>query len=997
MPPPPRRKAKPKQDLDTPETGQSRFIVAIGVILSGTSSDGTRGLEAIKSGGGITFAQEAKSAKYDYMPRSAIAAGVVDFVLPSEKIARELIRISRHPLLAVPSPAQPEELPVAPGGLEAILPLLYQATGVDFSQYERSTLNRRILRRLVIHRLDSLEAYVAFLKKTPAEVAVLAEDLFIKVTSFFRDPDAFEVLKNKFFPAIIADKSPGDAIRVWVPGCSTGEEAYSLAICWLEFLGDRGTANPIQIFATDVSGAVIDKARTGLYPENIVAEVSLERLNRFFTKTESGYEVKRNLREMCIFAKHNLLHDPPFSRLDLISFRNVLIYLNQEAQKRLIHVLHYALSPTGFLMLGSSESIGSSPELFTLEDKRWKIYLKKYLPGTAKLDLIAPRLPVVKKETPKGLGGREEKALRKMDLFQEADRYVTKNYGPAGVVINENWEILQFRGETDLYLKPAAGEASFNLMKRAREGLTAGLHSAVQEALKNNRKVKKESLRLESEGRIREIDAEIVPLKPGPSKERFFLVLFEERRVTPPETAEQAGREPVARDKLLIRQLREELAATKEYLQSVIEDLETSNEELRAANVETLSVNEEFQSVNEELETAKEELQSANEELSTMNDELQNRLMQLEESRHYAQTVVEAMRESIVLLNRDLRVKLANPFFYETFQVSPQDTQGRIFYELGNRQWDIPELREILHQASRGTSFENYLVEHDFPGIGTRAMLLNACPASQEGETELILLTIMDVTAIRHTEALRRAYVELQERTLQLEVSNDELKSFSYNMAISLKRPIRAIEGFSKMLMKEHTDKLDAEGLRLFEIITANTRHLRQIVDDLLALASLVRQAMRKSVVDLGGMAEQIFERLKGEAAGRKLQFIVKDLPLAYGDHSLLYQAITQLMDNALKFTKSKETAVIEVGGRTEGEENIYYVKDNGIGFDDQVVGNLFRSFQRLHPCMEEYEGTGVGLAMVERIIQRHGGRVWAEGKVDEGATFYLALPRNGA
>ncbi|HEY6018623.1 MAG TPA: PAS domain-containing protein, partial [Candidatus Paceibacterota bacterium] len=548
-----------------------------------------------------------------------------------------------------------------------------------------------------------------------------------------------------------------------------------------------------------------------------------------------------------------------------------------------------------------------------------------------------------------------------------------------------------------------------------------------------------------------------------PSKERFLLVLFEERQVTPapPELkpAAQAGGKPAGQDKLLIRQLREELAATKEYLQSVIEDLESSNEELRAANVETLSVNEEFQSVNEELETAKEELQSSNEELSTMNDELQTRnteltrmtndyrnllsssnipilmldlvlkirlitpaaeelfkldstdigkpirnidlkmsitdleeqvrevmetstarfrevkdrqgrwysvqirpyktmenqiegatialvdidelkksLIHLEESRHYAQTVVEAMRESLVLLDRDLKVKMANPAFYETFRASAKETEGRLFYEMGNHQWDIPALREILGKvASQGTSFHNFLVEQDFPGIGVRAMLLNASPISQDGTTELILLTIAEITELRQAEVkIRQLNEELEqrvrERTAELQAANQEMESFSHSVFHDLKAPVRTIDGFSRMLLGEHADKLDAEGLRLLKVITDNTRLVHTLIDDLRVMSNLGRMRIKKSVLNLCSMAKQVFDELRAQEPERDLRFTVGDLPPALGDQSLLHRVILNLLGNAIKFTKSRKPAVIEVGGKDGENETIYYVKDNGVG-----------------------------------------------------------------
>ncbi|MBM4272943.1 MAG: PAS domain-containing protein [Deltaproteobacteria bacterium] len=382
-------------------------------------------------------------------------------------------------------------------------------------------------------------------------------------------------------------------------------------------------------------------------------------------------------------------------------------------------------------------------------------------------------------------------------------------------------------------------------------------------------------------------------------------------------------------------------------------------------------------------------------------DELKRSLIHLENSRHYAQTVVEAMRESIVLLDRDLKVKMANPFFYETFQVSPQETEGRLLYELGNGQWEIPELRKRLGEvASQGASFHNFLVEQDFPGIGLRAMLLNACPISRDEATELILLTIVDITDLRQAEAkIRKLNEELEqrvrERTAELEAANREMESFSYSVSHDLKAPVRAIEGFSRILIDDHTDKLDAEGLRLLKVICDNTKIMHHLIDDLLALSRLGRLQIMKSVVNLTAMTKQVFEELRSQAPERDLQLTLGDLPPGLGDNALLYQVILNLLANAIKYTKPRKTAVIEVGGKDGENETIYYVMDNGIGFDERYAHQLYGVFQRLHGG-QEYEGTGVGLAIVKRIIERHGGRVWAEGKAGEGATFYFALPKDG-
>src|SRR6266851_3001788 len=369
---------------------------AIGVVLSGTASDGTLGLAAIKAEGGITFAQDEKSAKFDGMPQSAIAAGCVDLVLPPDGIAEELARICEHPYLAHSSSSEIAELiPDGDPQLKDILHLLRTANGVDFSDYKPATVKRRILRRMALHKVGELKGYVQFLQHHPAEVEALYEDILIKVTSFFRDPDAFEALKTEVFPSILKHRSPEEPIRVWVPGCSTGEETYSQAIALLEFMGNRSADIPIQLFGTDLGQGGIEKARAGIYPDSIAADVSPERLRRFFLKVEGGYRINKTIRDMCVFARQNLLQDPPFSRIDVISCRNVLIYLGPVLQKRIMPIFHYALKPKGFLMLGGAEGLlGTASDLFELMDRKHKIYYRKSTASRLHLDFAASQHPL---------------------------------------------------------------------------------------------------------------------------------------------------------------------------------------------------------------------------------------------------------------------------------------------------------------------------------------------------------------------------------------------------------------------------------------------------------------------------------------------------------------------------------------------------------------------------------------------------------------------------
>ena len=410
---------------------------AVGLLFSGTSSDGALGIEAIKHAGGITFAQDEGSARYSFMPKAAIATGCVDFILNPGDIAQELAKISHHPFWSYyQTPTAAELLPEGENSLEPILMLLQKVTGVNFTLYKHSTLKRRIMRRMVLHKLENLEGYLQFLQENPAEVEALYQDVLIKVTGFFRDEEAFEVLKRTVFPEILAAKPKDGIVRFWVPGCSSGEEAYSLAMSWLEFMGDQAPTVPIQIFATDVSDVVIDRARQGFFLENIAGDLSPSRLRRFFTKSNGGYQISKTIRDICVFARQNLIQDPPFSKLDLISCRNVLIYLQAALQKRLIPMFHFSLNPGGFLMLGASETVGAFTELFGLLDKKFKIYRKKSALAPVTLDFLPPRFPRERKEFLQGPVKRVEEAWSKENLFSDADRLIL-----AALRLREFWSM----------------------------------------------------------------------------------------------------------------------------------------------------------------------------------------------------------------------------------------------------------------------------------------------------------------------------------------------------------------------------------------------------------------------------------------------------------------------------------------------------------------------------------------------------------------------------
>jgi two-component system CheB/CheR fusion protein len=669
--------------------------LAVGVILSGNGHDGAAGLKEIKAAGGITFAQEIGSCKFSGMPESAVATGCIDYVLPPAEIARELERIANHEIIKREQPS--EGLSGVEGDLARILALLRTNAGVDFSCYKQTTLRRRINRRMVLKRIESLADYLKLLQKNREEVELLFHDILINVTGFFRDPAAFQALKKKVFLRIIRDKPPISPIRIWVPGCATGEEVYSLAICLHEFLGKNKNNKAIQIFGTDISENMVARARAGIYPRNIESEVSPDRLRRYFQKTNGGYQISKFIRDTCIFAKQNLVEDPPFSKLDLISCRNLLIYLGAPLQKKVFPTFHYSLRPGGFLMLGTSETIGTFSNLFTLLDTKNKVYLRNDAYSRPEIDYaFAPQ-----RETDENRPPKPSREAGHFGLQKRAEEILLADYSPPGVIVNARMDVLHFLGRTGSYLEPASGSASLHLLKMVRTELTVDLRTAITQAAKTRLPVRKEGIRMRFNGHFRHVTIEVVPFK-NSLPEYFFLILFREVYAGAAEDA-KTGRKKLpgnARHRDAEREtqrLRTELGQTKESLQTIIEELEATNEELKSANEEIQSSNEELQSTNEEVETAKEELQSTNEELTTLNEELQNRNSDLSEANNDLNNLISSFSMPIVMLGNDLTIRRFTPLAQKIFNLIPSDV-GRRISDI-NPNIVLPDLKHLVTEV----------------------------------------------------------------------------------------------------------------------------------------------------------------------------------------------------------------------------------------------------------------------------------------------------------
>ena len=639
---------------------------AICIVLSGTGSDGTLGVRAVKGEGGMAMAQSPESTEHDGMPRSAIATGLVDYVLPPAEMLARLISYLAH-AFGLRQTRHPVSTRVAEDALSKICVTLRAGIGHDFSQYKKNTLQRRIERRMAIGQIERMDLYHRFLEENPAEVEALFRDLLIGVTHFFRDPEAFEALQNKVVPDLFQQRGPGEAIRVWVCGCSTGEEAYSLAILLHEHLESLKQACKVQIFATDIDPRAIETARAGKFPASIAADVSAERLARFFFKKVGGdhYQIHKSIRDDIVFSEQDVITNPPFSRLDLVSCRNLLIYLNSDLQKRLIPLFHYALRPGGVLFLGSSETIGEPGSWFTVLDRKWKIYRRgeslfptdRFLPTTTRLPL-----PAAARTRPRHKPVGEAPT----DLLTVTRDALLAHLSQTAILVDGQGQILHIHGRTGKYLEPPVGDAQSDILPMAREGLRQALTTALHKATTQHQPMRYSGLRIRTNGDFITADLTVRPVPDGEHGEfpsnQFLVVLEEVVKVDAPKAsaAENSdGDDGEASGK--VAALKEELRAKDEYLQATLEEMETSNEELRSTNEEMQAINEELQSTNEELETSKEELQSVNEELATVNAELQAKVAELSRANNDMNNLLAGTGVGTIFVDHDLCISRFTP------------------------------------------------------------------------------------------------------------------------------------------------------------------------------------------------------------------------------------------------------------------------------------------------------------------------------------------------
>jgi two-component system CheB/CheR fusion protein len=729
---------------------------SIGVILSGMGSDGTLGLRAMKEKAGVVFVQAPASAKFDGMPRSAIDAGLADVVAPVEELPGRIIDYLKHtPIIATPDPSRESK---AESGLEKVFILLRTQTGHDFSLYKKSTIYRRVERRMGLHQIDKIATYVRFLRENPQEIELLFKELLIGVTSFFRDPPAWEQLKDEVIPALLAAQPKGGVLRAWASGCSTGEEAYSLAMVFKEALERVKPAGnfSLQVFATDLDRDAIDRARAGVYPANIAADVSPERLRRFFVQDEHGFRVGKEIRETVIFAPQNVIMDSPFTKLDLLICRNLLIYLDPGIQKKLIPLFHYSLNPGGVLFLGSAETIGAFTDLFVPIAGKTRFY-RRLDPGLGARPVEFPSSYFP--DLPHAATVQPQARMPVPNLQTLADQLLLQRFSPAAVLTNDKGDILYISGRTGKYLEPAAGKANWNIFAMAREGLRHELNNAWQKALRQKTAARLQGVKVGTNGGVQALDITVQPISEPAALQGMVMIVFTEV-ATPPET--KASGKPLRTfsrsDSLAV--LERELQQAREETQTCREEMQTSQEELKSTNEELQSANEELQSTNEELTTSKEEMQSLNEELQTVNHELQAKVEELSQASNDMKNLLNSTDIATLFLDEALNVRRFTPQTTRIIKLIPGDA-GRPITDI-TTDLDYPGLAADAREVLRSLVF----IEKQVASRDERWFLVRIMPyRTLENRIDGVVITFSNITAAKTLEAhLRQTKSEADKR-----------------------------------------------------------------------------------------------------------------------------------------------------------------------------------------------------------------------------------------
>jgi two-component system CheB/CheR fusion protein len=980
---------------------------AVGVVLSGSASDGTIGLKAIQDNEGLTLAQEPNSATFSDMPKNAINAKVVDYVLVPQMMPSQIHSIMTRNI------SDKDDLSNTPkkdeGFFRDIIHLLSAQTGVDFDFYKQSMLKRRITRRVMLSNSRSIQSYIKRITSNKHELELLFEDVLLPVTSFFRDKEVFNFLQETIIPHIIKNTLTA-TIRIWVAGCSTGEEAYTMAMLFSEVQKGIGDKVKIQIFASDISKNAINQARLGFYNDIQVRNLNPKLLNKYFTKMSGGYQINHELREMCVFAEHNFLKDPPFGHIDLVSCRNVLIYMDTYLQRRAFNAFHFSLNSNGFLLLGRSETTGPSG-LFSAYSKDSKVFTPKAL--SKRSYNIGNPFPVSSNEGTNVL--RTTSDVHKVEFLKSAEKILLTQYAPPSVIIDANLDVIHINGNIAPYFETPQGKPSYNIIKMARPPLDFVLRSMLLKSKSQKDKIVKKDISLTYDGRKMLVEIEVLPIFPNEG-DNYKLVILKKTEIE--EIKFKTGKSTrIQKDKKwieIIDKLEKELIQNREDIRIISEDQETANNEVQASNEELLSSNEELQSLNEELETSKEELQSINEELIIVNQEMFDKQLQVNNSRLFAEAIINTIKKPLVVLDNTFVIKYINLAFCHQFKINSEEGIGEYFTSIINNLFNTAEIKRLLMKVLPKKA---QIVDHELivniHGLGHLEMLFNACHLIIEKKGEqLILITFENIhvkTSLEQSAKLHLANLlaTIKELNKSIDQKNIQLSQFAHTASHELQEPLRKILTYAKILTSTYNGNKSAVFKENLDKIQISSKRLSELIKDLLTFASASHHKSLHTNTDLNEILNNVITDFELLIKDKKARIISENLPHVVAIPFEMHQLFYELISNSIKFTKSGIRPVIDISAVVLSSGQIkslpqldkklkYYdiiFKDNGIGFEQKYAQQIFTAFQRLDST-DIYAGTGIGLSLCKKILDNCNGIIYAQSDNKTGSIFHVIIPK---